>query len=71
LPFFCCRNVTHDKEIQRDIARYAYCEQFNVPPYPGSYGEQPAKWVRRAFIIKNTLAKKQKDQLDATRKNNN
>ena len=57
--------------MQRDIERYIYCEQFNVQPYPGSYGEQPAKWVRRAFIIKNTLAKKQKDQIDASTRNNN
>ena len=57
--------------MQRDIERYIYCEQFNVQPYPGAYGDQPAKWVRRAFIIKGALAKKQKDQIDATRKNNN
>ena len=56
--------------MQRDIERYIYCEQFNVPPYPGAYGDQPAKWVRRAFIIKGALAKKQKDQIDATRPNN-
>ena len=57
--------------MQRDIERYIYCEQFNVPPYPGAYGDQPAKWVRRAFVIKGALAKKQKDQIDATRKDNN
>ena len=72
LPFFCCKNVIHDREIQKDIERYVYSEQFGIPPYPGSYGEQPAKWVDRAFIIKNALAKKQKDQIeDGTRKNNN
>ena len=71
LPFFCCRNIVHDKKIQKDIERYIYSEQFGISPYPGSYGEQPAKWVDRAFIIKNALAKKQKDQIDARRKNNN
>ena len=71
LPFFCCKNIVHDKSIQKDIERYIYSEQFGIPPYPGSYGEQPAKWVDRAFIIKNALAKKQKDQIDATRKDNN
>ena len=71
MPFFCCPNVIHDREMQRDIERYIYCEQFGISPYPGSYGEQPAKWVDRVFIIKNTLAKRQKDQIDATRKNNN
>ena len=63
--------MIHDREMQRDIERYIYCEQFGISPYPGSYGEQPAKWVDRVFIIKNTLAKRQKDQIDATRKNNN
>ena len=57
--------------MQKDIERYIYSEQFGISPYPGSYGEQPAKWVDRAFIIKNALAKKQKDQIDATRKDNN
>ena len=56
--------------MQKNIERYVYCEQFGISPYPGSYGEQPAKWVDRAFIIKNTLAKKQKDQIDATRNDN-
>jgi hypothetical protein len=71
LPFFCCKNVVQSREIQKDIERYVYCEQFNIPPYSGSYGDQPAKWVDRAFIIKNALAKKQKDQIDGTRKDNN
>ena len=71
LPFFCCKNVIQSKELQKDIERYVYCEQFNIPPYSGDYGKQPAKWVDRAFIIKNALAKKQKDQIDGSRKNNN
>ena len=71
MPFFCCKNVIHDREMQKDIERYIYSEQFSISPYPGSYGEQPAKWVDRAFIIKNTLAKKQKDDIDGARKNNN
>ena len=61
----------HDRGMQKDIERYIYSEQFSISPYPGSYGEQPAKWVDRVFIIKNALAKKQKDQIDATRKHNN
>ncbi len=71
LPFFCCRNIIQSKELQKDVERYIYSEQFGIPPYNGSYGEQPAKWVDKAFIIKNTLAKKQKDQIDVTRKDNN
>ena len=71
LSFFCCKNVVFDREMQKDIERYIYSEQFSISPYPGSYGEQPAKWVDRAFIIKSALAKRQKDQIDATRNNNN
>ena len=57
--------------MQKDIERYIYCQQFGISPYQGSYGEQPAKWVERAFIIKNVLAKKEKDQIDGARKDNN
>ena len=71
LPFFCCRNIVQSREYQKDIERYIYCEQFGIPPYQGSYGEQPAKWVDKAFIIKNTLAKKQKDVIDGERNNIN
>ena len=71
LPFFCCRNIVQSREHQKDIERYIYSEQFGIPPYPGSYGVQPAKWVVRAFIIKGALAKKQKDQIDGARKDNN
>lgn len=61
----------YSKEYQKDIERYIYCEQFNIPPYAGDYNNQPAKWIDRAFIIKHTLAKQQKDQIDGTRKHNN
>ena len=57
--------------MQKDIERYVYCEQFGISPYSGSYGKQPAKWVDRAFIIKNTFAKKQKDVMDGKRNNIN
>ena len=70
LPFFTCNNHFFSDSIRKDIERYIYCEQFGISPYQGSYGEQPAKWVDKAFIIKNALAKKQKDQIDATRPNN-
>ena len=71
LPFFCCRNIVQSRKHQKDIERYIYCEQFGISPYRGSYGEQPAKWVDKAFIIKNALAKKQRDEIDGRRKNNN
>ena len=65
IPFFACRNVIFDKELQKDIQRYVYCKESGVPPYKGSYNEQPAVWVEKFFIIKNTFAKKEKEQIDA------
>ena len=68
LPFFCCRNIIFEKEIQRDILRYIYCTNNNVPPYEGGYDKQPALWVDRYFIIKNALAKKEKASIEKTKK---
>ena len=55
LPFFTCQNFIFDKEIQKDIERYIYCENFKTPAYPGSYGEQPNRWVQKTYIIKKAL----------------
>ena len=71
LPFFACRNVVLDNQHQKDIQRYIYCKEFGVPAYKGAYGDQPAKWVDKAFVIKNALAKKEKDLIDESRKSNN
>mgnify|MGYP001211057771 FL=1 len=57
LPFFACNNIIYDKDLQRDIQRYVYCDNFNTQPYPGSYGQQPARWVQKSFIIKNKMNK--------------
>tara|TARA_R100000458_G_C8229367_1_gene211516 strand:- start:18 stop:482 length:465 start_codon:yes stop_codon:yes gene_type:complete len=57
IPFFACKNVLFDKDIQKDIQRYLYCEKFNVPPYEGGYNTQPYLWVERAFLIRKYLAK--------------
>ena len=55
LPFFACQNILFDKEIQQDIERYVYCENFKTPAYTGSYDEQPALWVAKSYIIKQSL----------------
>jgi len=55
LPFFSCQNFIFDKEIQQDIERYIYCENFKTPAYSGCYDEQPARWVQMSFLIKKTL----------------
>ena len=57
MPFFACRNRLFDKDIQKDVQRYLYCEKFNVPPYEGGYNKQPCLWVEKAFLIRKYLAK--------------
>ena len=69
LPFFSCMNHVIDKKTQRDIQRYLYCKELGISPYKGSYGEQPAKWVDKFFLIKRALAKKEKIQIEKSRKN--
>ena len=41
-----------------------YCQEFNVAPYPGSYGSQPKKWVDTAFIIRKVLAKREESMIN-------
>ena len=57
MPFFACRNILFDRDIQKDVQRYLYCEKFNVPPYEGGYNKQPCLWVEKAFLIRKYLAK--------------
>ena len=59
LPFFTCRNTLIDKEIQKDIQRYIYCKDLNVSPYKGNFGQQPALWLDRYFLIKKAFAKRE------------
>ncbi len=55
LPFFACSNVMINQEAQKDISRFVYVRNFNVPAYNGSYGEQPKKWVEKSFLLNNLL----------------
>jgi len=55
LPFFSCKNMVLDEKSQKDIAKYIYCNDFNVQPYKGSYGEQPKIWIEKSFIIKKLM----------------
>ena len=57
-----------DKSIQKDINRYLYCSEFNVPPYKGDYGQQPSLWTQKTFIIKQALAKREKNTIDKAKK---
>tara|TARA_R100000781_G_C4043990_1_gene115030 strand:- start:189 stop:545 length:357 start_codon:yes stop_codon:yes gene_type:complete len=64
LPFFGCKNILFNKNIQKDIERYIYCEKFNIAPFNGSYGEQPFLWVETSFLIRKYMAKLESKQLD-------
>lgn len=67
LPFFCCTNVFYTHAIKRDIERYSYCKENNVSPYNGSYGDQPAKWVDKYFIMKSAFAKQESMMIEKTK----
>ncbi len=64
IPFFTCINHLRDKKYLRLLNKYMYCTETGTPAYNGSYGEQPAKWVEYFFVIKNVLAKKEKQIRD-------
>ena len=57
LPFFSCNNILYSADNQKDIQRYLYCENFGVQPYNGAYGDQPARWTQKSFIIKKAINK--------------
>jgi hypothetical protein len=56
-----------NRNDQKDIERYIYCKEFGIQPFNGSYGEQPAIWVDKAFTIKNAFAKKEKQAIEASK----
>tara|TARA_R100000458_G_scaffold52030_1_gene53277 strand:- start:1267 stop:1620 length:354 start_codon:yes stop_codon:yes gene_type:complete len=68
IPFFACPNIFFSRQIKQDIEKYLYCEKFGVPPYSGSYGDQPYQWVNRSFLIKSAIAKREKKDIDGKRK---
>ena len=59
LSFFSCRNIVMNHESQKDISQYLYCKEFNISPFPGSYVEQPARWIAKVNIIKNAMNKRE------------
>ena len=68
LAFFSCSNIILDKEFQKDIQRYVFCNETGTPAYSGSFGEQPTKWLQKYFILKQAFAQKEKAQIDGRRK---
>ena len=70
LPFFACNNIVFDKEFQKDIERYVYCDNFSIAPYPGAYGEQPSRWTQKSYIIKKAINKIQNKAIEDGKHNN-
>ena len=62
LPFFACKNVMIDIDANRDISRFVYSRDFNVPAYSGSYGNQPKRWIEKTFLL-NNLIERQKSKV--------
>ena len=70
LPFFACNNIIFNKEFQKDIERYVYCDNFSIAPYPGAYGEQPSRWTQKSYIIKKAINKIQNKAIEDGKHNN-
>ncbi len=70
LPFFACRNIFLDRNIQKDIQRYVYCKDLGISPYEGSYNKHPALWVDKYFVIKKAFSKLEKSQIDKIKREN-
>ena len=69
LAFFSCSNIILDKEFQKDIQRYVFCNETGTQAYSGSFGEQPSRWLAKYFILKQAFAQKQIAEIDGRRKN--
>ena len=58
LPFFCCYGYILNRKCQKDISKYVYCTETGTPPYTGTYGDTPNKWIEKFYIIKNAIEMK-------------
>ena len=64
IPFFGCYNHIREPKYLKLVNKYVYCTETGTPAHTGGYGDQPATWVEYFFIIKNALAKKEKQMHD-------
>jgi len=62
LPFFGCSNHFISREFQKDIQRYTYCKKMGVPPFEGSFGKHPKKWIDKCNVIEKMLNYIQSEQ---------
>ena len=70
LSLFCCRNFAINKKSQRDIAQYSYCKNFNTSAFPGSYGQQPNRWISKVNIIESVISKRQEQEYKKAKQQN-
>lgn len=50
-----CPNKLRDPWADAVVARYFYCQQFGIQPYPGGYDDQPAYWLDISRFIQFTV----------------
>ena len=71
IPHFTCMNHFLNAESQNDINKYLFSSEYNVPAYPGTYGEYPKRWIEKVSIITKAVNdKRKKEQANLNRSNN-
>ncbi len=50
-----CPNRLRDSWADSVVHRYFYCQNNNVPPYPGGYDDQPYYWLDVSRLIQGTV----------------
>ncbi len=70
IPFFCCPNKVLNKDYQKAIERYVFCNETSTQAYSGAYGQQPYRWIQMYFLIKQAFAIKEQELIKKQRKNN-
>jgi len=57
LGTFSCTSLFLNNYSQKDIGKYLFCKDFNIPPSDGSYESQPYKTLQKFNIIKSAIGK--------------
>ena len=55
IPQFTCPNHFLDQKMQNDINRFVFSKEYKIPPYEGSYGSYPRKWIEKCNKISESL----------------
>ena len=64
LPFFACPSFFYTKDSSLVVSKYFYCKEFGIPTHPGTFSEQPNKWIEHSFFIGNCINKVETMQLE-------